>query len=74
MQNTKKIEIKKLLVRLDHTLGKPGQYLPNSKKSQSMTIGSRLSGVESQVSLVKIFSYVFFTGVRPMNYYIREAY
>lgn len=34
--------------RLDQTLGKPGQYT-GADKSQAMTIGARLTRVETQV-------------------------
>ncbi|VDK47270.1 unnamed protein product [Anisakis simplex] len=45
------VRIKELQRRLDHTLGKPGQYQVNNKKGQSMTIGSRLTRVEIQVNI-----------------------
>ncbi|VDM24337.1 unnamed protein product [Toxocara canis] len=44
------VRIKELQRRLDQTLGKPGQYQVNNKKGQSMTIGSRLTRVEMQLS------------------------
>uniref|UniRef100_A0A915MH43 Potassium channel voltage dependent KCNQ C-terminal domain-containing protein n=1 Tax=Meloidogyne javanica TaxID=6303 RepID=A0A915MH43_MELJA len=43
------VRIKELQRRLDQTLGKPGQYQANNgRKSNTMTIGSRISRIEMQ--------------------------
>ncbi|KAH7718864.1 potassium voltage-gated channel subfamily KQT member 1-like isoform 2 [Aphelenchoides avenae] len=44
------VRIKELQRRLDQTLGKPGQYQTNGRKSHSMTIGARLTRVEMQMT------------------------
>ncbi|KAF7632893.1 Potassium voltage-gated channel subfamily KQT member 1 [Meloidogyne graminicola] len=45
------VRIKELQRRLDQTLGKPGQYQANNcRKPYTMTIGSRMSRIEMQVS------------------------
>nr|CAD2154607.1 unnamed protein product [Meloidogyne enterolobii] len=45
------VRIKELQRRLDQTLGKPGQYQANNgKKSNTMTIGSRISRIEMQLN------------------------